>query len=159
MSFSLSDLPRVKEIKRQDGLARGNIIARCYAIIKNQEKITENVRRALEVYMTNRLKSTSSVNLSSELFKDNIIELLEYCCGKEYKDIVTDDVFNNEKLILQNIKWCTEHRNTKRLVWIESEHESLSRGKDSKEMGKVKLFTDNEEELYNYFEIRRQLHG
>ncbi len=159
MSFSLSDLPRVKEIKNREGLAKRNAIAKCYMIIKNQSNITEVVRRALEVYMTSRLKNMSNVNLSSELFQDNIIELLEYCCGKDYKDITEEDVLRNEKDILQNIKWCIEHKNTKRLVWIESEHESLYKGKDSENMGKVKLFTDSEEEIYNYFEMRRHLHG
>lgn len=159
MSFSLSDLPRVREIKRKDGLTKRNVIAKCFAIIKSQDNITENVRQALEVYMTERLKRMSNTNLSSDLFQDNIKELLEYCCGKDYISITKDDVLKNEKSILQNIKWCIEYGNTKRLVWIENEHNSLSRGIDSKNMGKVNLFTDNEEELYNYFEIRRQLHG
>lgn len=159
MSFSLSDLPRAKEIKKQNGLSKRDVISRCYMIIKHQNNITDEVRNALDVYLTLRLKNKSNTNLSSNKFQENIDELLEYCCSKNIKDITKDDVSKNEQDILQQIKWCIEYGNTKRLVWIENEHNLLSRGRDSKQMGTVKVYTDSEEDLYNYFEIRRRLHG
>jgi len=159
VSFSLSNLPRVKEIKKQDGLAKRDTIAKCFALIKSQNNVTEIVKNALEVYLENRLNNTSNTNLSYKLFKDNIIELLEYCCNKSVDDIKKEDVLNNEKSILQHLKWCTEYGNTKRLIWIEDDFNVLSKTKDSKSMGKVKVFEDSDEDIYNYFEIRRRLHG
>lgn len=160
MPFSLNNIPRVKEIKKKEGIEKRNTIAKCYAIIKHQDKISPSVREALLVYLTERLKNMSSTNLSSDLFSANIVELLEYCCHKKYDDITEEDVIKNEVEILQQIKWCIEYKNTKRLVWIESEHNIISKSKDSRDLGTINVFKQvNEEEIYDYFEIRRRLYG
>lgn len=124
MSFSLGNMNVVKQIKSSNGQVKRDAIAKCYVVIKKQEKITENIRKALTTYLTTRLKSVSSTNLSSDLLQDNIIELLEFCTHKIYEAITMEDVIECEDQILQQIYWCTKHMNTKRLVFDEFEYNS-----------------------------------
>lgn len=154
MAFSFNDVPRIKNLKQSNGVDKRKEIARCYMIIKNQNKLSDNVRKALEKYLTNRLKTLSNINLSSKLLEENIKELLEYCCNKNYDSITVLDVINNELQILQQIRWCIKHGNTKRLVWIEDEHLDTMRFKDSKSMGNVSVSTMlDEDDLLGYFNI------
>lgn len=158
MAFSLNDVPRIKEIKKKDGIEKRNMIARCYMVIKNQTKITNTIREALSVYLTERLKNMSNTNLSETLLKDNIKELLEYCCHDTFENITEKDVINNEAQILQHIKWCIEYKNTKRLVFKEEEYET--RSKYVKTISRADVFKSlNEAEVYEYFKIRSKYYG
>ena len=137
MAFSLNSLPRVKQIKTKTGEDKRKLIANCFVVIKTQEKITDTLRKALEDYLTIRVKNMSTTNLSEELLKDNIKELLEFCCNKDYEDITNEDVIKHEHEMIQHIKWCSEYKNTKRLIFNEDEYEVYS--KDSREIGTLKL--------------------
>lgn len=152
MAFSLNRLPRVEMIQKQENSTKKENIKRCYAVIKNQEKITDNIRKALVANLTSRLRRLSTVNLSSDLLKSNIIELLEYCCDEDYANIEVQDVIDNEKDILQQIMWCTEYKNTRKLVWKEEEH--IDRSQFSTTLERKKLVTEvSMEDLLKYFDI------
>lgn len=152
MAFSLKNLPKVKEIRKSNNETKRQEIKQCYAIIKNQDKCTDNIKKALTTYLTERLEKLSTVNLSSDLLKSNIIELLEYCCDKDYCDIEAQDVIKNEKEILQQIMWCIEYENTKKLVW--KEEENLDSSQFSTSLERKRLVTDIDlNELLDYFEI------
>ena len=138
MAFSLNDLPKVKSIKSKSKEEKRKNIASCFMLIKLQEKITENVREALSEYLTNRIETTSCTNLSKELLSSNIKELLVFCCAKDYEDITKEDVIKHEQEILQQIRWCTEYKNTKRLIFDENDYQVFSR--DSREIGTLKIF-------------------
>lgn len=138
MAFSLNDLPKVKSIKSKSKEEKRKNIASCFMLIKLQEKITENVREALNEYLTNRIETTSCTNLSKELLSSNIKELLVFCCAKDYEDITEEDVIKHEQEILQQIRWCTEYKNTKRLIFDENDYQVFS--KDSREIGTLKIF-------------------
>lgn len=159
MAFSLNDLPSVKAIKRKDGIDKQKMIARCYMVIKNQTKITEIIREALSVYLTERLKNMSNTNLSDELLQKNIIELLEYCCHDSLDNICDKDVINNEAQILQHIKWCIEYKNTKRLVFIEDEYNIYNRNVTTYNRSNTFKSVDDEAEIYEYFKLRSKYYG
>lgn len=159
MAFSLNDIPSVKAAKRKNGIDKQKMIARCYIVIKNQTKITETIREALSVYLTERLKNMSNTNLSDELLQNNIIELLEYCCHDSFENINEKDVINNEAQILQQIMWCTEYKNTKRLVFIEDEYSNYSRNIGTLSRKDIFKSVDNEAEIYEYFKIRSKYYG
>lgn len=156
MAFSLKDIPRVKEINAKNGQEKRKIITSCYGLIKGQDKVTETIREALKEYLTERLERTSTTNLSIETLQANIIELLEFCCKKNYKDIVLEDVIKHEREILQQISWCMEYRNTKRLIFNEEEYEVFAR--DSRDMGKVSVYKEVED-VDAYLEMRRKYYG
>lgn len=156
MAFSLKDIPRVKQINAKNGEEKRKIITRCYSLIKNQDKITETIRDALKEYLTERLERTSTVNLSYDKLQENIIELLEYCCNKSYEDILIEDVIKHEGEIIQQIQWCMEFRNTKRLIFNEEEYEVFAR--DSRYMGKVNVH-DKISDVEAYLEMRRKYYG
>lgn len=122
MAFSLSSLESVKQIKSETGETKRKEIAKCFVVIREQENITETIREALRTYLEARLKTTSNTNLSSELLKKNIEELLVFCTHKRYKAITLEDVISNESTILQHISWCTEYKNTKRLIFDEYQY-------------------------------------
>ena len=54
MSFSLSDIPRVKEIKKKNGETKKELVAKCYVLIKEQDKVTKLIRLALKNYLAER---------------------------------------------------------------------------------------------------------
>lgn len=156
MAFSLSDAPAVKKIKSKEGMDKRKTIARCFIVIKEQPKITPEVRDALVSYLEARVRNMSTVNLSSKLLQDNIQELLEYCCKKDYDDIVEEDVIHYERQILQQIRWCIDFKNTKRLVFIEDEYDLYNI--NSKKADKSDVFKAIDD-VYDYFETRRRLYG
>lgn len=157
MAFSLNDVSSIKKVKQADALRRKQIISNCFALIRNYENITDVVRNALEVYLEDRLRTRSNTNLSANALNDNIKELLEYCCTKRYDVITLEDVKINEVNILKHIKDSIEHKNTKTLLWNPS-----AECKDYRDMGTSDIFEPREltdEEVYKYFELRRQLYG
>lgn len=157
MSFSLSNIPRVKEIKKKNGETKKELVAKCYVLIKEQDKVTKLIRLALKNYLAERLEHTSTTNLSYELLQDNIKELLEYCCNKSYDDITEKDVINSENKILQHIKWCTEYHNTKRLIFKEEDYGMY--GLNSKDLGKVEVFDDTDKDMEAYLAYLEKIGG
>lgn len=157
MSFSLSNIPRVKDIKKRNGETKKELVAKCYVLIKEQDKITKLIRLALKNYLAERLEHTSTTNLSYELLQDNIKELLEYCCDRSYNNITEKDVINSENKILQHIKWCTEYHNTKRLVFKEEDYNMY--GLNSKDLGKVEVFDDTDKDMEAYLAYLEKIGG
>ena len=157
MSFSLSNIPRVKDIKKRNGETKKELVAKCYVLIKEQDKITKLIRLAFKNYLAERLEHTSTTNLSYELLQDNIKELLEYCCDRSYNNITEKDVINSENKILQHIKWCTEYHNTKRLVFKEEDYNMY--GLNSKDLGKVEVFDDTDKDMEAYLAYLEKIGG
>lgn len=111
MSFSLSQVSRK--------LNNHNVDPRSYfSYIKNDSRLTEGVKAALNVYVNYILKYKRKLSFSIDTFKDMVNDLLHHCCNKNYLAVSVEDVTNNECDIVYEIKKAIIFGATKSLYFM-----------------------------------------
>lgn len=97
MSFS------ILEVKRKSTSFKDKI-RYCYSYIKSNDILTDNVKYALDKYISFRFTKRTNSNFTSNRLKEMTEDLLSYCCNKPYVSISIQDVMANESQILYEIK-------------------------------------------------------
>ncbi len=113
MSFSLTQIKRNTHKSNYSNES----IRRCFASVKGIPILTKNIVYALNSYINYRLKMRRLSDFDYEQLSIMIKELLENCCGKNFLNITKQDVLNNEKEILYQIKKAIYYGATKHLYF------------------------------------------
>ena len=132
-------------------------IKQCFGVIKSIPVLTSNVVLALNRYVNYRLKVRRLSKFYRETLQEMIQELLEKCCGKSITQITKQDVVNNEKEILYQIKKSIYYGSTKHIYYeYESDIEQLDVSKLRKDILPPKRISDSQkvdnELVKKYFE-------
>ena len=144
MSFSLSQIQRKKSVNT-------NNIRYCFSVVSKMSILTKNVKYALGKYIDSRCKNRFTKDLTPDIIKEMIIELLEKCCNKNYINIGIKDVAVNENEILYQIKKAIYYGATKHLYFNESSTLNISNLRTSV-LPPVKPERKlNEDEVQDYF--------
>lgn len=111
MSFSLSQVSRKLNNHKVNPISY-------FSYIKNDSRLSEGVKAALNVYVNYILKYKRNLSFSIDKFKFMVNDLLHHCCDKNYLAISIEDVTNNECDIVYEIKKAIIFGATKSLYYI-----------------------------------------
>ena len=104
---------------------RKGMIKQLFAMVKNDERLTEPISIALDIYVDYMLQTRGTTNISPELLKSDIDKLLMFNCNRQLALISKYDVERVEDAIIVDIKRAIQCGGIKYLNYSESAEEAL----------------------------------
>lgn len=96
MSFDMSIIKKKTNVKQR--------IIDCKEYIRYNNLLTSNIKMALSKYVDFRFNKMQHISFTSNRLNKLVVDLLQYICDKDYKDITLKDVQYKESSILYEIK-------------------------------------------------------
>lgn len=114
MAFSMSDIKR-------KGITTKDYVIRCRNLLRDNNKLTENVRTALWEYCLYRFKRRQNSKFTEKKLNEMCKDLLQYVIQKNYDGITLQDVSINENRIIYEIYRAVHYGAIHHLYYTDSD--------------------------------------